>query len=46
MGKPIVATDADGLLDVLRADETARIVPRRDAAALADGDRLDDRPPR
>ena len=37
MGKPIVATDADGLLDVLRADETARIVPRRDAAALADG---------
>jgi glycosyltransferase involved in cell wall biosynthesis len=35
MGKPIVATDADGLLDVLRADETARIVPRRDAAALA-----------
>ena len=37
MGKPIVATDADGLLDVLRADKTARIVPRRDAAALADG---------
>jgi glycosyltransferase involved in cell wall biosynthesis len=36
MGKAIVATDADGLLDVLRADETARIVPRRDAAALAD----------
>ena len=35
MGKPIVATDADGLLDVLRADQTARIVPRRDAAALA-----------
>jgi glycosyltransferase involved in cell wall biosynthesis len=35
MGKPIVATDADGLLDVLRADDTARIVPRRDAAALA-----------
>ena len=36
MGKPIVATDADGLLDVLRPDETARIVPRRDAPALAD----------
>jgi glycosyltransferase involved in cell wall biosynthesis len=35
MGKPIVATDADGLLDVLRPDVTARIVPRRDAAALA-----------
>jgi glycosyltransferase involved in cell wall biosynthesis len=35
MGKPIVATDADGLLDVLRADDTACIVPRRDAAALA-----------
>jgi glycosyltransferase involved in cell wall biosynthesis len=48
MGKPIVATDADGLLDVLRADETARIVPRRDAAALADAiiwmmDRPDER---
>jgi glycosyltransferase involved in cell wall biosynthesis len=35
MGKPIVATDADGLRDVLRADETARIVPRRDVSALA-----------
>jgi glycosyltransferase involved in cell wall biosynthesis len=35
MGKPIVATDADGLLDVLRADQTARIVPKRDAVALA-----------
>src|SRR4029078_10547436 len=35
MGKPIVATAADGLLDVLRADQTARIVARRDAAALA-----------
>ena len=36
MGKPIVATDADGLLR--RADATdrdARIVPKRDAAALA-----------
>ena len=36
MGKPIVATDADGLLDVLRPNETARIVPRRDAPALAE----------
>lgn len=35
MGKPIVATDADGLSDVLRPDVTARIVPRRDADALA-----------
>ena len=36
VGKPIVATDADGLLDVLRDGRDARIVPRRDAAALAD----------
>jgi glycosyltransferase involved in cell wall biosynthesis len=36
MGKPIVATDADGLLDVLRADLTARIVPKRDPARLAE----------
>ena len=35
MGKPIVATDADGLLDVLAHDRDARIVPRRDAHALA-----------
>ena len=35
MGKPIVATDADGLRDVLTAGRTARIVPARDAAALA-----------
>jgi glycosyltransferase involved in cell wall biosynthesis len=35
MGKPIVATDADGLMDVLRHDHDALIVPRRDAAALA-----------
>ncbi len=35
-GKPIVATDADGLLDVLTDRHDARIVPRRDAAALAD----------
>jgi len=35
MGKPIVATDADGLLDVLTHDRDAIIVPKRDAAALA-----------
>ena len=35
-GKPIVATDADGLLDILRHDYDARIVPRRNARALAD----------
>jgi glycosyltransferase involved in cell wall biosynthesis len=34
-GRPIVATDADGLLDVLTDDRDARIVPRRDATALA-----------
>ena len=35
-GKTIVATDADGLLDVLTDRRDARIVPRRDARALAD----------
>jgi glycosyltransferase involved in cell wall biosynthesis len=35
MGKPIVATDADGLLDVLTHERDALIVPRRDAGALA-----------
>ncbi|MFO7695271.1 MAG: glycosyltransferase family 4 protein [Vicinamibacterales bacterium] len=35
-GKPIVATDADGLVDILRHDHDARIVPRRNARALAD----------
>ena len=35
MGKPIVATDADGLLDVLAHDRDAIIVPKRDANALA-----------
>jgi len=34
-GKPIVATDADGLLDVLTHDRDARIVAKRDSAALA-----------
>jgi glycosyltransferase involved in cell wall biosynthesis len=37
MGKPIVATDADGLLDVLTHDLDAVIVPKRDASALAAG---------
>ena len=37
MGKPIVATDADGLLDVLTPEEDAVIVGRRDPVALADG---------
>ncbi len=35
-GKPIVATDADGLIDVLTAGRDAVIVPTRDSAALAD----------
>ncbi len=34
-GKPIVATDADGLLDVLTDERDALIVPKRNAAALA-----------
>jgi glycosyltransferase involved in cell wall biosynthesis len=34
-GKPIVATDADGLLDILEDGKTAWIVPKRDAGALA-----------
>ena len=37
MGKPIVATDADGLLDILTDRHDALIVPKRDAARLADG---------
>jgi glycosyltransferase involved in cell wall biosynthesis len=35
MGKAILATDADGLVDVLTHDRDAVIVPRRDAGALA-----------
>ncbi len=35
MGKPIVATDADGLLDVLTDRKDALIVPKADATALA-----------
>lgn len=34
--RPIVATDADGLIEVLTANEDALIVPKRDARALAD----------
>jgi glycosyltransferase involved in cell wall biosynthesis len=35
-GKPIVATDADGLLDILTDRKDALIVPKRDAHALVD----------
>lgn len=35
-GKAIVATDADGLVDVLADGCDALVVPKRDAAALAD----------
>lgn len=47
-GKPIVATDADGLLDILTDGRDARIVPKRNARALADAivdliDRPDER---
>lgn len=35
MGKPIVATDADGLADILTDREDALVVPRRNADALA-----------
>jgi glycosyltransferase involved in cell wall biosynthesis len=37
MGKPIVSTDADGLLDVLADGRDARVVPKRDAGRLAAG---------
>ncbi len=36
MGKPIVATDADGLADILTDGADAVIVPRADAGAIAD----------
>lgn len=36
MGKVIVSTDADGLLDVLTDRHDALVVPKRDADALAD----------
>ncbi len=35
-GRAIVATDADGLLDILTDGRDARIVPKRNARALAD----------
>ena len=35
-GMPIVATDADGLPDILRHDRDARIVSERDTRAVAD----------
>ena len=35
-GKAIVATNADGLLDILHDGHDARIVPKRNARALAD----------
>jgi glycosyltransferase involved in cell wall biosynthesis len=35
MGKPIVATDADGLAEVLTDDVDARLVPKRDSGRLA-----------
>ena len=35
-GRAIVATDADGLVDVLTDGHDARIVPKRDSRALAD----------
>jgi glycosyltransferase involved in cell wall biosynthesis len=37
MGKSIVATDADGLVDVLTHERDALIVPKRNVRALADG---------
>jgi glycosyltransferase involved in cell wall biosynthesis len=37
MGKAIVATDADGLIDVLTPDHDAIVVSKRDARALANG---------
>ena len=36
MGKPIVASDADGLADILTDHHDAMIVPKRNAGALAD----------
>ncbi len=36
MGKAIVSTDADGLVDILTDNLDALIVPKRNAAALAD----------
>ncbi len=43
-GRPIVATDADGLLDILHDGEDSVVVPKRDSAAIAAAviDLLDD----
>lgn len=44
-GKPIVSTDADGLLDILTNRKDALIVPKRDAGALVRAiDELIDQP--
>jgi glycosyltransferase involved in cell wall biosynthesis len=44
-GKPIVATDADGLLDILTSRYDAIVVPKRDAVALTRAvDELIDQP--
>jgi glycosyltransferase involved in cell wall biosynthesis len=48
MGKPIVASDADGLVDILTDRRDAMIVPKRNAGALAEAivwaiDRPDER---
>ena len=48
MGKPIVASDADGLLDILTDRHDAMIVPKRNAGALSEAivwaiDRPDER---
>ncbi len=45
MGKPIVATDADGLMDVLTDGQDSLVVPRRNAERLAEAvNRLIDEP--
>jgi glycosyltransferase involved in cell wall biosynthesis len=45
MGKPIVATDADGLLDILTDRQDALMVPRANAGTLANAvNELIDRP--
>ena len=43
MGKAIVATDADGLVDVLTPEHDAVIVPKRDARGAVVGDGSPDR---
>jgi hypothetical protein len=42
MGKPIVATDADGLLDILTDRKDALVVPKANAGALANAVGRDD----